>query len=78
METAIPLREVIGPDKNRSLLNVQRFARKVKPRGAGFVPTPRFRQSRSERVAVYRRRRAEGHISDASWAAICNEYPELA
>ena len=74
----IPLGEFAGQrliDPSRGAIAA---ARKVEPRGAGWLPKSQCQMTRAERIAIYRRKREAGRMSDESWAAIDREYPEVA
>lgn len=77
LQTALRLGDVVGIKGANPLRGASDAARKCKPRGYGWVPKVWHSQSRAEKVAVYRKRREAGMINDASWRALCGDYPEL-
>jgi hypothetical protein len=76
LQASVPFREIIGQQTN-PLRGASAAAKQCHPSGYGWVPKFPHRQSRAEKVALYRNKRAIGRITDDAWKAICADYPEL-
>ncbi len=76
LQAAIRLRDIIGQGNN-PLRGASEAARACEPKGYGWVPKFPHRQSRSEKIALYRNKRTLGRITDDAWRALCADYPEL-
>ena len=77
LQAAIPLRDIMGGPAHNPLRGANEAARRVKPHGIGWLPDSWNHNSRARKVEIYRHKRELGRLSDQSWAAICNNYPEL-
>jgi len=75
---SIPLGEFAGQNLTNPFRGASQAARACDPKGYGWVPKFPHRQTREEKVALYRSKREAGRLSDESWAAICQNFPEAA
>lgn len=78
LQTAIPLGEFAGQRFQNPTRGASGQAQKCQPKGYGWLPKFPNRQTRAEKVELYRSKREAGRLSDESWAAIVKNFPEAA